>query len=282
MSKRYNHKIGFLALCIAFFACTTNPFFEDKIKSYDKQNIKGNVVLQGEKNNAGIVVYLEEFEIFTKTDRNGDFKITIPQAYTQSGTGITGLFKIYYYVANYKLQQSTVFINRGEFVFGEAALTDEGVIRDRLILQKLLDIRTDVNPLKIKNNFTGMVKVEVFIRNRVDSVIVFTHLSKTKELSSIYLTSNDTVHLINKASNLVSVVIDTPRVWNMYVDWRIHGKPILPDNYKVIPFISVYQYEIPEKLLDYFNAGTIRFTKDFLSIPYRRKSGKLEVDFADN
>jgi hypothetical protein len=282
MYRKYNHKIGLLALCLIIFACTTNPFFEDKIKSYDKQNIKGNVVLQGEKNNAGIVVYLEEFEIFTKTDKNGDFKITIPPAYTQPGTGITGLFKIYYYVANYKLQQSTVFINRGEFVFGEAALTDEGVIRDRLILQKLLDIRTDVNPLKIKNNFTGMVKVEVFIRNRVDSVIVFTHLSKTKELSSIYLTSNDTVHLINKASNLVSVVIDTPRVWNMYVDWRIHGKPILPDNYKVIPFISVYQYEIPEKLLDYFNAGTIRFTKDFLSIPYRRKSGKLKVDFADN
>jgi len=70
----------------------------------DRQLLQGKVTLEGASDNSKILVYFEKFDIFTETDIDGNFNIILPPPHLQPGDGITGAFRIYYYVANYKIR----------------------------------------------------------------------------------------------------------------------------------------------------------------------------------
>ena len=71
---RYKYTI--LLFVFLFSGCTNNPFFSDEIKTNEKLSFTGNVQLPLTNDHSDIHVYLEGLDVLTKTDRNGDFKIT--------------------------------------------------------------------------------------------------------------------------------------------------------------------------------------------------------------
>ncbi len=258
--------------------CTENPFFKDKIVFNERQTISGNLGLELSADQSGILVYLESFEIFTETDIDGNFTIKIPPAHQQPGDGLTGLFNIYYYVANYKIESSTVLISNGEFVFDIIDLNPQGEINRKIILNKLLDVSTNVKPITINHDYNGNLEVGLTLSNRVDSVIVSTFRVKKHGFGSVYFKSSDNVYLLESMnSKLSSLVIKEQTELSMRINWDLEKDSISVGNYDVIPFLQVYQEGIPDKMLKYIGENSQLFHLDFLNMPYRRSSNSLFI-----
>jgi len=264
-------------------SCTENPFFKEKIKFNERQTISGNVGLESSDDNSGIVVYLESFELFTKTDSDGNFTLIIPAAHLQPGDGLTGLYKIYFYVANYRIEFLTVLVSNGEFVFDIVDLNSQGEIKRKVVLKKLLDVSSKVTPVSINEDYDGDINVELTLNNRIDSVIVSTFIVKKKELGSVYLSSINQVHLIKLRNvSLKSFVISDQTIFRMEIDWGLEKEGIGAGNYDVIPYLQIYQEGVPDKLLKYIGVNSQSFHPDFLNLPFRRQTEQIVISLSDS
>ena len=69
------------------------------------------------KNHSEIYVWLEGTELITQTDENGDFKMPLPTS-SEQGTGsiVTGTYKLYFYLANYRLEYVTIELLNVAFI----------------------------------------------------------------------------------------------------------------------------------------------------------------------
>ena len=271
----------FLLLAL-YFGCTHNPFFSDEIKTNEKFSFEGNVQLPFTTNHSDIHVYLEGLDVLTKTDQNGDFTIEMPIAPGfQPGQGLTAFYNVYYYVANYQIESSSVFVNKGEFAFGVADLDKNGKISEKIILRQLLDIRTVINPEEIKQNHTDEMTITVRLNNRIDSVVVFSHFTKEDKLASAFLTDQDfpldNIHLLSQPSSVRSVIIDSLVLWTMDVNWPVDGNNVDVGLYDVIPYVFVYQSGIPDGLFRKLGTNVTWYTRDYLKLPFRRQSAELSV-----
>lgn len=266
---------------ILVHGCTNNPFFSDEIKDTQKLMFSGTVTVPNSDDNSGIQVYVEGLDLDSRTDKNGNFKIIMPlKPGLQPGGGLTGFYNVYYYVANYQLTYSTVFMDKGEFAYGIADLDKNGKIRRKIVLRQILDVKTTVNPEKIKKHYSGKVTVTVRLENKVDSVIVFSQLTKKKNLASTFLSGKDpqkNIYLLIQPSNLSAVVIDSLKYWTMDINWPVEGTDIDVGLYDVIPYIYVYQPDIPDELLEKIGNDVTDFTKEYLKIPFRRQTPKFNI-----
>jgi len=277
------HRFTFLLLLMLYFGCTSNPFFTDEIRTNKKFSFSGNVQLPFTTNHSDITVYLEGLDVLTKTDTNGDFTIEMPlDPGLQSGQGLTGFYNVYYYVANYQIEFSSVFINKGEFAFGVANLDKEGVISEKVVLRQLLDVKTIINPEQIKQNHSDGMTITVRLENRVDSVLVFSHFTKDDKLASAFLADRDfpeeNIYLLSQPSNIHSVLIDSLKFWTMDIFWPVDGSNVDVGSYDVIPYLFVYQPDIPEAMINKMGNNVTWFTRDYLKLPFRRQNAELYIE----
>ncbi|MFQ5601732.1 MAG: hypothetical protein ACE5HS_00530 [bacterium] len=101
---------------LGFFACTENPLSSGRIFS----GIRGQVSLSEDLSPENIYVWMEKWQIATRTDDHGEFLLNLPPVSTQGGSGgISGLFTACFYAAHYQLATVETFDNtqlfRGRF-----------------------------------------------------------------------------------------------------------------------------------------------------------------------
>lgn len=266
-----------------FTACTYNPFFaDDEIKDNSKFKISGQVRLDETDDFSGVSIYLEQLDLYTETDKRGNFELNLQLSpKLQVGSKFTGFLHLYYYVNNYELKTSTIFMKDGEFGYGMADLDQQGIVKDDVLLGKLLDVKTTITPNKIKSDYTGQVQIQVRLENRADSVVVFTHFAKEKKLGSAFLKGKeaqfDYIHLISQPSNLVATVIDSVKYWTMDINWEVESNEVDIGKYEAIPYLFVYQENIPDRLLFKYGKSASVFSKDFINMPFRRKTADFEI-----
>jgi len=277
-------KVFLLFLLVFLSGCTENPFFSDEIKTNEKLSFRGNVKLPYTSDNSDIHVYVEGLDVLTKTDRNGDFLIKMPvNPGLQPGQGLTAFYNVYYYVANYEIAFSSIFVNKGEFAYGVADLDNDGKIANRIILKQLLDVRTIINPEQIKQNYSDPMTITVRLENKVDSVVVFSNFTGEDKFSSVFLTDRDSpednVYLLDDPSSVIkSVIIDSTMFWTMDVNWPVDGNDINVGSYNVIPYVYVFQRNIPAGLFKKLGTNVTWFTKDYLKLPFRREIAELNIE----
>jgi len=281
------YKLTFLFLLTLYYGCTHNPFFSDEIKTNEKFSFKGNVQLPFTTNHSDIHVYVEGLDVLTKTDQKGDFTIEMPlESAFQPGQGLTAFYNVYYYVVNYQLEYSSIFVNKGEFAFGVADLDNNGVISEKIILRQLLDVQTVINPEEIKQNHSDEMTITVRLQNRVDTVIVFSHFTKEDKLASAFLADKDfpqdNIYLLSQPSSIRSVIIDSLKFWTMDVYWSVDGGDVDVGMYDVIPYLFVYQANIPDGLLRKLGTNVTWYTRNYLKLPFRRQSAELSVKESDD
>ena len=275
-------KLFNLIVLLFLFGCTHNPFFSDEIETNEKLSFTGNVKLLNTNDHSGVMVYLEGLDIFTETDENGDFRIDLDlEPQLQSGQGLTGFYKVYYYVSNYRLEYSTVFMNKGEFAFSTADLNGKGELLHQIVLQKLLDVRTTVEPANITENFEGNIKINVHLDNKIGPVLVLTCI-KGKTLGSAYLqrragTGPSIYMLRNFSIDFTTVRIDSSRTWLMEMNWPHASNYIDIGLYDVIPYLHIYQENIPQALLDKIGEDVTLFSPDYLKVPFHREETLLNI-----
>ena len=126
---QYTELIIIGSVLLTLSGCTWNPFGEEEISSGYRE-ISGNVQLNDGSNPDGIYVWLEGFNAGTYTDGTGQFSLTLPQS---GSSGLSGVYKLYCYVANYELDYAQVVIQDGEFAYSRGDINKEG----KLALSKL-------------------------------------------------------------------------------------------------------------------------------------------------
>ena len=86
-------RILFLFILKLLLSCTSNPFWDDP--GTVELVLSGNISAENNNMNVPISVYLETFDIYTRTDQDGDFSITIQNTQSTDGS-VSGSAKIYF------------------------------------------------------------------------------------------------------------------------------------------------------------------------------------------
>lgn len=278
-------------ICVLVFAsCTTNTIDSGNI-SAQKLQVKGKITLSGNADPEGVFVWLDGIGINTRTDENGNFNLSLPPPASQSSTGgLEGVFKLYYYVANYGLETSEVLIQEGEFVYSKGDLNKEGELTTPKNLTQFLEIKTEVAPNSVPVNFGERIGATVTVTAlNQDSVTVVFPNSIGGFLGAIFLRNVDTeeVHILSGPPTELKdkVLVDGVRHSRQLL-FTISNNPLPIGKYEVIPYLWVAHERIPTELLSglgtnvdslFVHSSREQFLPAYLQIPMRRDVAIFEV-----
>jgi hypothetical protein len=125
---------AFLLIVTLFCSCE-NPFDTDEI-SGDQRTLAGTVRLEGRDSHKGILIYLNGIQEHTFTDKDGHFTLTLPPKAVLNSQGISdGVYNLYCFALTFRGRVLSVILQDGQFVFGEANITNGGRINDQLLTQ---------------------------------------------------------------------------------------------------------------------------------------------------
>jgi len=276
MTMRYSSFFLFVFLIIA--ACTNNPFFVVNT-ARDTHIVRGKVLLESGESPKDIYVWLEKLNISTRTNDIGDFQIELPR--TDELSGYNDDLKLYYYVGNYAIEYSDLLVVDGIFQFDKYDVNNEGFLKETIILTKLIDIATTLEPSSISADYTDSMKIEVEITNLDTDLLVIGQMKSEKTLSGFIFREINSPATSAKRLELYSVNyagywISSPVTWIGTFAWPINFLPV--GTYEVYPYVFLHQEEIPQELLDSFGNRADRFTDAYLKIPFTHNSDILIVN----
>lgn len=268
-----------------FWSCTESPF--SQAISNEPRQIRGQVDLLDTSLDGQIYVWLEGFKIGTRTDEDGYFLLEIPKDLGESSyASLNGIFKLYFYVANYDINTADVVVRNGLFVYGEGDLTLDGNLRQVITMEKILKIFTIVDPKWAQINYDGPINVQVTLQATHDSVKVIYPKSTGDLLGAILLRNVETQEVFIDIPDIgakipdLEVIGTEPKSRRMV--FQLNGTNFrdlfLPvGDYRVIPYFLIEHEDLPQELLDTIGENVELIGKDFLKIPYRREGGHFSV-----
>jgi len=254
---------------IVLFNCTSNPFWEDNPSK--KITIQGNVVAESRASDTPVFVFVEGLNVFSQTDTSGFYSIELPNLELETGN-FSGAVKVFYYMHNYKIAYSTLYITSGRLTGSQTDFDKDGVLLETVTLKKLLSLdfslngswnRSDGDSLRfslILNSYEEPVSILSYVnvipdpRRYVPSGV----LLKSMQNSGVYYDKNDAdiiVHTDISANETVVFDYDIsadgffPFEVNDYIsmDQQIMENGL----YHVLPYIFVIQENIPNEMFFY-------------------------------
>ncbi|MFQ5631962.1 MAG: hypothetical protein ACE5I1_24595, partial [bacterium] len=144
--------------------CTETP--TETVDAPAKQNVlQGRVSLEDFLNPADTYVWLEGFNIGARADSAGEYRIQLPEKGFQSVQpgGVEGVFKLYFYNANYFLKTLNLVILNGEFVYGKGDILVTGKPSRNPTLKSFLHIRTELSQTEIESSFDSTLTVSAIL-----------------------------------------------------------------------------------------------------------------------
>jgi len=263
--------------CI-FSVCTYNPFYsEDAAKDF--HIVKGKIRLADGDSNDNIYVWLEELNLSTRTNIQGEFSLSIPR--TDNLKGYNNDLKLYYYVGNYAIQNSNVLVVDGMFEYGKYDINSDGLIKETIHLRKLVDVKTTIIPQSISEDYNGAMNIEVVVTNLDTNILVINQMTLYNVLGGIIFREINSSHAdatrlqLDGVAHLSHQLLD-PVTWQGSFNWPFRFLP--PGNYDVYPYIFLVQSGIPQELFNNFGENADRFTEDYLKIPFKHQSDLLKVN----
>jgi len=263
-----------------FVGCTSNPFGDDDIGGGTRA-MSGKVQLNDGSNPEGIYVWLETFNIGTRTDNSGQFKLTLPPPAAQGGGGgIDGAFSLYFYVANYQLATAQAVTRGGEFIFDQGDINAKGELRTTKLLKRMLRIQTQVDPSPVPSNYQFRIGVQVTLQATIDSVTVRLP-SVGGLLNTLFFRNIKTGELFKHESiinapfgNILIGSSPESRVLTFSLN-QIPG--LTQGDYEVIPYLLVAHDAVPEELINSIAADAQSFDANYLKLPFRREGGQFKI-----
>ena len=118
-------RILFLFILKLLLSCTSNPFWDDP--GTVELVLSGNISTENNNMNVPVSVYLETFDIYTRTDQDGDFSITIQNTQSTDGS-VSGSLKIHFFIYNYQLDSAVVNFVNGRLSDNQSDFSSDGVL----------------------------------------------------------------------------------------------------------------------------------------------------------
>ncbi|MGH7450649.1 MAG: TonB-dependent receptor [bacterium] len=260
--------------------CTSNPFGGDEITGGNRQ-ISGNHILKDKSSPERIYVWLEGFGLNAWTNNRGEFQINLPPASQGPAGGVDGVFTLYFYLANYSLQSTTVITRKGEFVYSKGEIDKNGRLTAPKELEKFLEISTEVNPDSISTNFAGIVEVNVTLRASRDSATVIFPSSLNRPLGAIILRRigsegilvfQSVVGDFRRNKEIVGFVPVTRKM-----AFTLVSNALSAGEYEVIPHMLISHEYVPPDLIASLGGNVNEPGPNHLNIPFRRTNGRIEI-----
>lgn len=265
-----------------FCGCTKNPFGEDDISSGSRQ-VRGSVQVADAQSSEGVYVWLEGFDLGTHSDASGRFQITLPPTASQGGSGaVSGIFDLYFYLANYQLATAQVVTRNGAFVYSSGDINRNGELKDTKVLHRFLRISTKVEPAVVSENYPGTItNVQVTLTAAVDSVTVVFPRSVGSTLGAVLVRHIGTQQVFiyesfpNVTTSEVATVGRAARSWSMSLNR--FARPLPAADYEVFPYLLVRHEVIPGGLIASLGTRVEELGPNYLKIPFRREGGEFTV-----
>ena len=258
-----------LTATLLFFlvGCTSNPFWEDKPSK--KVKIEGYVFANGRVSDASVFVYIEDLNVFTYADSSGYFSIDLLNLESEVGN-FSGSVRVFYYLHNYKLAYSTLYITNGRLTGSQTDFDEYGTLIEPVILQKLLSLELSINNVWDRSNadslrfsltlmsydepvsFLSYVNVLSDPREYVPSGI----LLKSNQNDAVYFDEND-ADLIQRTDLNPNDILQLeynvspngffPFVIDDYIS--LEQQLVQNGSHLILPYVFIIQDNIPQKIL---------------------------------
>lgn len=273
-----------IPILVIFSTCTHNPFDSTKI-SVPGRTIIGEVELNDRANPEGVYVWLENFDLGTFTNKQGKFSIVLPPPNVQSSVGVTGAFRLFFHLANYKLDSAWVVVRKGELEYSGGDLADDGTLSEPKYLIKCLTIKTQIHPAIASTDYIGHIGLNVTLQATNDSVTVKFPKCPQGPASIILIKQlapvEKFVKVIDTNEQAFHAQQDTQSISIVPTHWQANFKydpNLLPrGKYEIVPYFLIDQDAIPKDLLNNLGNNVYKPGPDFLNLPIKREGGELVV-----
>ena len=276
---------------MALLSCTSNPVGESGISS-GRSAIQGQVKLSNFLSPDNVYVWLEGFDIGTRTDEQGNFQFMLPPPAAQSNAkGVTGAFRIYYYVDNYALASTQVSIQNGFFVYSTDEINGQGELRKPKFMLQRLKVSTKLSSTVFSNselsNTPVLLRVDVALSTTDDSVVVFYPGLANNVFGPLLFRNVDTndIQIVgSQITSLVASALDTlknnkPLFRTMVLE--MSGNRFASGQYEVIPYVLVHDQVVPADLIDSIGQNVKELGSDYIKLPIKREGSERFLTIMD-
>ena len=278
-------KLTLLALVI-FTGCTSNPFWSDNPSK--KINIQGYVFKQDSVSNVPVFVFVEHLGVSTNTDENGFYSIDLPNLEMENGN-FSGSVKIYYYIHNYKVFHSTVYITNGRLTSAQTDFDENGALLEPVRLEKIMSLDISIDSFWNRSS-ADTLKFSLDLVSHDHPVSFHSYvdvLSNPRRYapSGLLLQSvqNNSVYYDENGVDFVQVT-DMEANQNIRLNYEIAPNGFLPfiiDDYisldeqlvqngahVILPYIFIIQENLPEEIYSFMGLQMIEsISLDYLKVP---------------
>ena len=274
--------ISACVLLFISFGCVSNPFGDDEISGGNRK-LSGRVQLSDQLKPQGVYVWLEGLNIGTRTDENGGFEIIFPPPASQSSGGVSGVFNLLFYMANFNLVSKPVSINNGLFVYAQGEINKSGEFVSPIFLFQSLSIETIMAPSTMRSDSGGEISARVFLKASRDSVDVFFPRMVGEFLAPLIFHNLDTDEVFIIQCILAGIELsDYLSIYTTPYE-RIYLAALSPGiltvgKYEVISYLFLANDQVPEALLKSLGEDIETLGANYLKIPFLRQGGQFQVN----
>ena len=275
--------LGIFFLLATAAGCTWNPFSHGKINSGGlADRLRGRVALTSGKSPKGVYVWLEGANIGTFSDSTGQFTLSLPSGPQLGGfEGLSGVYRLFFFIANFKLESVKVALQNGQFVYGEQSLDEKGYLRQTVYLTQILRITTQVYPASVPSTYKHRIWIKTTVVSLQDTVKVVFPRSDGTFLGGVFLKNLETgaVTVLESAFGPdVRYEIDVgPNSQSLVRIFTLPSYPLNPGRYRAIPYLFVLQKGLPSELVQSLGDRVTELSPEYLKIPFRREGGFFQV-----
>lgn len=271
-----------VVILLACFACTQSSLFDSEV-ALDGLSLFGQVRLNDGRSAEGAFVWLQGIEAGTRVGADGRFSLGLPPSAYDSDL-LNGVFPLYFYMSNYRLDSARVVIQQGRFVYGRADVSSGGeVAPGGKTLRKFLEIQLEVEPASISASFSGEVLMTLRLQPLVsDTIRVMTPGLSTEGVARVFMLHESSgevdtlvtdVFGIRQASEWHTLVGEALTL-TMRFHWPSGWKK--PGRYRLKPYLWAQYDAVPQALLKNLGFDPTR-RPSFLHLPLTVNGGQLLV-----
>jgi hypothetical protein len=268
-------------LCFIILAGCTETSSVNQIDSPRRDKISGKIGLSPGVSPESVYVWLGGTSLKTYTDNTGAFELTLPASGRVPPFNVTASFDLYFYLANYKLSSTPVFVEDGQFLYSRGDIGREGALINTRYLQELLKINTLVQPAEVATSYQGLILVEVSLAAFLDSVVVVFPKASGDKHGGVLLKHLDSGRIFVDApdNGFTRTVVEKIGREPLQYTFDFSFRPnVLPSGrYEIIPHFLIAQENMPAGLLAGLGENVEALGPNFLKIPIRRKGGQFMV-----
>lgn len=278
-------------LLFLVWGCTSSPVGEQTIDG-GNNSIQGTVQLSNNLAPDDVYVWLEGFNLGTRTDEQGNFQFILPPSAAQGNAdGVTGAFNLYFFVENFLLRHTEVFTRKGSFVYSTDTVDEEGRLRSPMFMVRRLKTTVALTPAEFSNRnlatTRALLRVDVELSTETDTVVVFFPGLANDIFGPLLFRNIDTGEITVRSSQIAGLVnsaIDT--VTNRQPIQRTMVLEVMPDEfepgqYEVIPYLLVKDQVIPGGLLKSIGENIETFGPNYLRLPFKREGDNRVVTITE-